>query len=312
MTTGEVTARPVRDEKVVRAVVDAAPSARASVVQALPSGTVGAWTSRLRRAFRSSWVVEIAVLLTLAVAYNVVRALPPTRALSAMSHARDIFALEGPVFGWLELPLNHWLVGVTPIAVAACYLYAVLHYAATPVVFLMSRRRGNWQYWRGYWALVLASGMAVVVYALYPVAPPRLVPDLHVVDAMRAFSGYGWWGSAASAPRGLGDATNQYAAMPSMHFGWSLWCAVQMWGFKARLWRILAVLYPLVLAVIVLATGNHFVLDVLAGALCVVVAYAVVEPLGRLISMRRPAPVAPVSSVSSIPTPSAAAADSAA
>ncbi|MGI8434675.1 MAG: phosphatase PAP2 family protein [Nocardioidaceae bacterium] len=282
-----MTAQQCREAEAERSPVGTTPTAGATVASAGSKPVVRYWPSWLRRAFLSSWVVEIAVLLVLGVAYNIVRALPRTRAISAVSHAHDVFSLEGPVFGWLELPLNHWIEGVTPIAVASCYLYAVLHYAATPVVFLMSRRRGNWQYWRGYWALVLASGMAVGVYAFYPVAPPRLVPDLDIVDTMRVFSGYGWWGAAASAPRGIGDMTNQYAAMPSMHFGWSLWCAVQMWGFKARVWRVLAVLYPLVLAVIVLATGNHFLLDVLAGALCVLVAYAVVEPLGRLVSSGR-------------------------
>jgi hypothetical protein len=58
-----------------------------------------------------------------------------------------------------------------------------------------------------------------VVYALYPVAPPRLVPDLGVLDVLRDYADHGWWGSAASAPRGIGDATNQYAALPSMQAG---------------------------------------------------------------------------------------------
>jgi hypothetical protein len=109
------------------------------------------------------------------------------------------------------------------------------------------------------------------------------VPGLDIVDIMRRFSEYGWWGAAASAPRGIGDATNQFAAMPSMHFGWALWCTIQMWGFGSLAWRVVGVLYPSVLAVIVIATGNHFLLDLVGGAACVLVAYAIVKWIGALI-----------------------------
>jgi hypothetical protein len=226
-------------------------------------------------------VNELVVLVLLFVGYNVVRALPDTTESTAVEHAHRLLSLEGPLFGHLELPLNAWLDHIPPLAVAACYSYAALHYLATPLVLLISRHRGGWRYRRGYWTLVFASALALVGYALYPVAPPRLVPGLGVIDVLRTYAGYGWWGSAASAPRGIGDATNQFAALPSMHFGWALWCAMQMWGFGTRTWRVLAVAYPGLLAVIVLGTGNHFLLDVLAGAACVLVAHLAIETAHR-------------------------------
>jgi hypothetical protein len=103
---------------------------------------------------------------------------------------------------------------------------------------------------------------------------------------MAHFSQYGWWGGAASAPRGIGDATNQYAAMPSMHFGWSLWCAIQLWGFKSRVAKVIAIAYPTILGIVVLGTGNHFLLDIVAGALCVAVGYAVVTLVRRAAMLR--------------------------
>ena len=128
---------------------------------------------------------------------------------------------------------------------------------------------------------MVASAFALVVYALYPVAPPRLVPDLGIVDVMRDYASYGWWGDAASVPRGIGDATNQFAAMPSMHCGWATWCGIQMWQLGGRRWRNAAVSYPLTMALTVVATGNHYVLDVVAGVAAVVLAYLVVESLRR-------------------------------
>jgi len=231
-------------------------------------------------------IFELLAFAVLAVAYNVVRSIGGVDELTAMAHASDILAAEGWVFDHLEVPLNDWLVSHTAFAVAACYIYAVLDYVATPTVFFLSRRRGGWQYWRGYWSLAIASGIALIGYAVYPAAPPRLASSTGITDIMAHFSQYGWWGGAASAPRGIGDATNQYAAMPSMHFGWSLWCAIQLWGFKSRLARTIAIAYPTVLGLVVLGTGNHFLLDVVAGGMCVVVAYTVVTLIRRVANAR--------------------------
>jgi len=265
-------------------------TARATVShRSLGPRTIVAGATRL---LSRSWIVEISVIVALAIAYNVIRALPRPHDVAAFAHAREILSFEGPLFGWIEVPLNQWMAGVPVVAVAACYFYAALHYAATPLVLFRSRRQGGWQYWRGYWSLVIASGIALVVYALYPVAPPRLVPDLDIVDVMRSFSQYGWWGAAASAPRGIGDATNQFAALPSMHFGWALWCAIQMWGFGSRLWRVLALLYPTLLTIVVIGTGNHFITDVAAGGVCVLIALGIVygiRALANRVERRNPA-----------------------
>jgi hypothetical protein len=237
----------------------------------------------VRRVVASRAVVELGAMTILAVIYNTVRAGGGSDKAIAMAHARDIVRIEGWVFEHLELALDHWIVGVPVLAVAACYFYALMHYVMTPTILVLSRRRGGWQYWRGYWALVVASAIALVIYANWPLAPPRLMPELGTIDVMQHFAGAGWWGDAASAPRGLGDATNQFAAMPSLHFGWSLWCGIQMWGFGKRWWRVAAVTYPALQVVVVLATANHFFLDVLGGATCIVAGYAIVTVIGRVL-----------------------------
>jgi len=248
--------------------------------QGAPTRAVG-----LRRVVLNRAVIELGAMAVLAVIYNTVRAGggDSNRAV-AMAHARDIARLEGWVFDHLELNLDHWIIGVPVLAVAACYFYALMHYVMTPTILVLSRRRGGWRYWRGYWALVVGSAIALVIYANWPLAPPRLMPELGTIDVMQHFANAGWWGDAASAPRGLGDATNQFAAMPSLHFGWSLWCGIQMWGFggrHARWWKVAAVAYPLLQAVVVLSTANHFLLDVLGGATCILLGYAIVTLIGR-------------------------------
>lgn len=251
--------------------------------------------SRSRRV--RTLLVEMGVLVGLFAAYNVIRAGWGDDPVAAMARAREIARFEGALFSSVELELNEWIVGVPALAVATCYFYALMHYAMTPAVLLLARRRGGRRYWRGYWALVLASGIALVGYALLPTAPPRLMPELGTIDVMAHFADYGWWGSAASAPRGLGDATNQYAALPSLHFGWSLWCAIQLWGFGAVRWRVIAVAYPSLQVFAVLTTANHFIVDVVAGGACVLVAFVVVELVQRGVErargVRRQAPGSP-------------------
>jgi PAP2 superfamily protein len=238
----------------------------------------------LRRLVLNRAVIELGAMAVLAVIYNTVRAGGGSDQALAMAHARDIARIEGWVFEHLELNLDHWIIGVPVLAVAACYFYALMHYVMTPTILVLSRRRGGWRYWRGYWALVVGSAIALVIYANWPLAPPRLMPELGTIDVMQHFANAGWWGDAASAPRGLGDATNQFAAMPSLHFGWSLWCGIQMWGFggrRALWWKVAAVTYPLLQAIVVLATANHFLLDVLGGATCILLGYTIVTLIGR-------------------------------
>ncbi|HEX2895444.1 MAG TPA: phosphatase PAP2 family protein [Marmoricola sp.] len=251
----------------------------------------------LRRVLFSRAVIELGAMALLAIIYNTVRAGGGDDRSIAMAHARDVVRIEGAIFRHLELNLDHWIVTVPVLAVAACYFYALMHYVMTPTILVLSRRRGGWQYWRGYWALVVGSAIALVIYANWPLAPPRLMPELGTIDVMQHFANAGWWGDAASAPRGLGDATNQFAAMPSLHFGWSLWSAIQMWGFGGRRWRTAAIAYPTLQAVVVLATANHFLLDVLGGATCIVAGYAIVTVVGRLLGKTgRPAEAAATSS----------------
>ncbi|MFT4262946.1 MAG: phosphatase PAP2 family protein [Nocardioides sp.] len=244
--------------------------------------TIDAETWRRSGASRS--VVEMGALVALATAYTLIRAAQGTNPAQAIHHSHLILQIQGPAITHAELAWNHWLAGIPALAVPACYFYALFHYAATPLILYLSWRHGGWIHTRGYWTLIIASAIGLLVYATFAAAPPRLMPDLHTIDVMRKFASYGWWSDAASAPRGIGDATNQYAAMPSLHFGWSLWCAVQMWSFAGRhlrWWRTAAIAYPTLQVLVVIGTGNHFLLDVLGGAACVGLALLIVSLAGR-------------------------------
>ena len=86
------------------------------------------------------------------------------------------------------------------------------------------------------------------------------------VDTMAQYGSYGWWGGEASAPRGMGGMTNQFAAMPSLHVGWALWCGVMLWRSRRHAaGEVAAVAYPLIITFVVMGTANHYLLDAVAG-----------------------------------------------
>jgi len=169
-------------------------------------------------------------------------------------------------FGWI-LDVNHWAIQHGLLAVPLSMAYAGLHYLVTPLVLVWLWRRHPTDYLPALLALIGMSAIGLVVFVSLPVAPPRLLPGYEWMDMLRVWSDYGWWGAGASAPRGMEHLTNQYAAMPSLHVGWALWCA---WAWRrsgGNLARRFGWLYPVGVAMVVLLTGNHYVLDVVAGAL---------------------------------------------
>ena len=147
-----------------------------------------------------------------------------------------------------------------------------MHLGMTALVLLLSWWHGS-SYRRQRNALLLLSLVGLAIYWLYPVAPPRLLPGFH--DTVRQLIPAAYSVEAAKA--------NLYAAMPSLHMAWALWCAVALWALSRRRWvRVVAVAHPVVTAATVLTTGNHYVIDLLAGGVIVVVSYAMLSAAARL------------------------------
>lgn len=140
--------------------------------------------------------------------------------------------------------------------------YGLAHFIVTGVVLVwLYRHRRTYSVWRT--TIVVTTFLALVGYALFPLAPPRLLPGSGIVDAL-AIHGGPW--NYDSGP--ISELSNQYAAMPSLHVAWALWCSAAIWveGGSRRSGRVAAVLYATLTIVTVVATGNHFVLDAVGGA----------------------------------------------
>jgi len=204
---------------------------------------------------------------------------------TALQHAIGVLHLENMMDIAWEQTINAYVSTHEFLAVPADYMYATLHYLVTPIVLVWMWRCHRNAYPRARTTLMLATIIALVGFALMPVAPPRMLPGF--VDTMAQYAGTGWWSTDASAPRGVGSFTNQFAAMPSLHVGWALWCGWQMVRYGRHLiTRIGGVVYPTLITLVVIATGNHYLLDAVAGIAVVFFAMVVVGATTALLPSR--------------------------
>ena len=221
-------------------------------------------------------VRELAIIAALYVFYEVARTFASGSLAPALARATDLERLERalrlPGEQWMNqfATMHHWL------GLAADYWYASLHYVVTAGVLLWLFARGGKAYVPARRALVLATIIALGFYLTLPTAPPRMMAGF--TDVMALHSDSGWWGADASAPKGLGGLTNELAAFPSMHAGWALWVALAIWsGTRSRVVRTLAVIYALGTGAVVIATANHWMIDVVIGQIIVLGAWLAVH-----------------------------------
>jgi PAP2 superfamily len=229
---------------------------------------------RLPAAYRvKRGAIELAFLATLYVGYSASRLIASDDFAPARGHALDILGFEKDWRIAMESRLNDLFVQVDWLGVFGSYWYATTHYVITIVALVWLYRRSATEYVTARRALALATVGGLLFYLLAPTAPPRLVDGLYV-DVLSLHADAGWWGADASAPRGFGSWTNELAAFPSLHAGWSLWVAlILIRAGVPRLWRLAGLAYAFTMAVVIVGTGNHWVLDVIFGWALVVMAF---------------------------------------
>jgi hypothetical protein len=210
--------------------------------------------------------VEVAVIGILYGVYSLVRNSVGDVTARAYANGREILALED---GWGLAPerwLNDWVHRTHVVADVVALHYATLHFLVTPAVldWLYLRRPARYRAVSS--VLMLTTALALIGFYRLPTAPPRLLADEGFVDVMSQTSSWGWW--PASGTPGSDAISNQFAAMPSLHCAWALWCGAVVALLARRAWvRLLALGYPLSTFFVVMSSGNHYLLDVVAGVL---------------------------------------------
>jgi PAP2 superfamily len=224
---------------------------------------------------------EILLIAVCYGAYSVVRNLVPTRHDAALHRAYELLSAEQVLHIDVELALNKLFTEVTWLGIGANYYYATLHFVVTLGVlgWLYARHPGRYRTYR--WLMFGTTVSALIGFWFYPLAPPRMMPGY--VDTVLAFH---TWGLYDSSP--IATVSNQYAAMPSLHTAWSLWCMLAIVHVARHRWiKVLAVAYPLCTVVVILGTANHFILDAAGGALTLACGFIVALGLARLSTLTR-------------------------
>jgi len=180
----------------------------------------------------------------------------------AEEHGTQIHDIERFLHIDIEHAINHAVVEVGWLRDFFDFYYTSFHFVVPLAVLgvLYWRRPVDYRWARA--SLGFATLLALVGFWLYPLAPPRLMPGLGIIDTVHGVQDF-------SKPDygTLTHLTNQYAAMPSLHFGWSLWCGVAIAIIAPRMWmKALGLLHPLFTVSAIVATGNHWVLDAVGGA----------------------------------------------
>ncbi|MCX4962382.1 phosphatase PAP2 family protein [Streptomyces virginiae] len=227
--------------------------------------------SRLRAPRRPRIWFEVLLIAISYWTYSLIRNAVPEQKTAALANADWIWSVERTLGIAVEQSVNHTVNSVTWLIVGMNYYYATLHFVVTIGVLVWIYRFHPGRYAATRMVLFATTGVALVGYYCYPLAPPRLMNGQNFVDTVLV---HHTWGSMASG--NLKQMSNQYAAMPSMHIGWSLWCGLTIFAVASAPWaRILGLLYPTATLVVIVATANHFWLDAVGGMICLAFGYTV-------------------------------------
>ncbi|MER7110038.1 phosphatase PAP2 family protein [Streptomyces sp. NPDC000229] len=224
---------------------------------------------------RPPLVRELVLVAALFLVYKCGRLVANGHEARAFANADRVWDLERAVHlpgeGWVQDLL---LDGGTVVQAANAY-YAWVHFPAT-LAFLA------WLYWRRpahyVWArraLALLTAAALALHLLVPLAPPRMLAEAGLVDTAQVYGP-----SVYGATPATDSMANQFAAMPSLHFGWALMVAIGLIAATRGRWRALWLLHPLVTLLVVVGTANHYWLDALVATVLLGATLALVRVPG--------------------------------
>ena len=191
--------------------------------------------------------------------YRIVRGQVDGQTAVAFENARHIVNLERALGLFVEPAVNSWTVAQEWLADTASWLYVNSHFTITTVTlaFLYLRRNERFYFVRN--MFMVAMGIALVGYLVFPTAPPRFLPELGFRDSVADFTGVDTQASNV--------LFNPFAAVPSMHVAFALMLGLSMASMVKHAWaRVLWWAYPLMVTFVVIATGNHWWFDAFLGA----------------------------------------------
>jgi hypothetical protein len=246
-------------------------TARTSVGEVHPSlSPAMADPSYPRRRLGSRVSIELAWVVGMLLLYNLGRYIAKNHVGPAFDNAMQLWDFER----WLQIPseqalqdtvLQAWPWGVE----MANRYYATMHFPVTVIflVWMFLRRPDHYLWIRR--ALVILTSVALVGHLAFPLAPPRMLPQLGFVDTAILYD------MSVYGADGANSLANQYAAMPSLHVAWAALVAVGLIVSTKTRWRWFWMIHPVITLAVVVVTANHYWLDGIIGLFLLTIALAV-------------------------------------
>ncbi len=156
--------------------------------------------------------------------YSAIRNANEGGTAEAFTHAKELIRIQEVLGINHEQVLQQWALHFKPLIVACNYFYGSLHFVVTAGVgiFLFRKWSDDWPLWRN--TLAITTGLALIGFILWPLMPPRLLPESYgFVDTLAKYPTFWSFNSGA-----VSKISNQFAAMPSVHCAWALWCTCVM------------------------------------------------------------------------------------
>ena len=235
------------------------------------------WSSRW---LPNGWLDALRQLALFAGAYyvyRIVRGMVDGRASAAFENARDIISAERSMGMFFEEDFQEWALSDARWLVdGANWMYVNSHFVVTVTFLIWLYLARNYAYYFVRNMFMVAMGLALVGYVVYPTAPPRFMPEWGFEDTVT-----GWVGLQAA--NNANALYNPFAAVPSMHVAFALMIAIPaILVVRNNFIRAAWATYPFIVTVTVVVTGNHWWIDAALGALvAAVAAIAAREALAR-------------------------------
>ncbi|MGI8793087.1 MAG: phosphatase PAP2 family protein [Acidimicrobiales bacterium] len=234
------------------------------------------------------WWREFAYIIAFYAVYSFIRSAGSKNSAAAeataQTNALDIIRWERLVGIYHEESIQDLFLGWEWFIRFWNIYYGSFHFVVTAgaLVWLYRTRPDRYPLWRN--TLAFTTGLALIGYAGYPLMPPRLLPSsFGYVDTLATIGGL--W-SFDSGP--VASVSNQFAAMPSLHFGWAAWSAFVLWpAARSIALKALVVAYPLATLFAIVVTGNHFFLDAAGGAVVLAAGFGAGRALTKLLENRQ-------------------------
>jgi hypothetical protein len=218
------------------------------------------------------WWGELIAVVVFYLVYSFIRNLHHGGEHEAYENARHLINVQKALGINHEQAIQAWALGSRTFIIAANYFYGSFHFIVTAgvMIYLYRRWTNDYPLWRN--TLGVATALALIGFTFFPLLPPRLLSDFHqyhFVDTLAKDPAFWSFNSGA-----VNKISNQFAAMPSVHCAWALWCACALVPRVKHLWaKVVAGIYPAITVTVIVVTANHYFLDAVGGFFVLGVGY---------------------------------------